>query len=349
MRKFMAVVALLGGSGLLARAQSGVELIQPDAGFVLGLEWRRIVDSPVGAALKEQIAKTPLPPMPAAAELLDFLLHDLDSMVVSASATELSKTAAAQPPVLIVLKGRLKGDLRAQLKAMSKKSETYRSVELLAVPEDTAAASAEVKKTRVAFLDENTVVAGDSAEVRKAIDRAKTGRLTAARGPILGGIPELASKNELWMVFDLPANALKEAPPQAAQMFSGVKGAELGMSFQDGFAVQMSVRTKDEASATSVAQALQGLIALGAMSQSQSPQASEMLKKMRVTSENTRVKFALSLDRSELEKMIKEAQASASAPKSTAARAPEPAGPKTVRITGLDKEPVEVPYSPLAK
>src|SRR5580704_9929314 len=39
MRKFMAVTILLSGSGLVAQAQSGVELIQPDAGFVLGLEW----------------------------------------------------------------------------------------------------------------------------------------------------------------------------------------------------------------------------------------------------------------------------------------------------------------------
>jgi len=110
----------------------------------------------------------------------------------------------------------------------------------------------------------------------------------------------------------------------------------------------MNVRTKDEASAATVAQALQGLIAMGAMTQSQSPQAGEVLKKIRITSENTRVKFALSLDRSELERMIKEAQSSAAAaPKKKVAPVPaaaEPAGPKTVRITGLDSGPVEVPF-----
>jgi ribosomal protein L12E/L44/L45/RPP1/RPP2 len=227
---------------------------------------------------------------------------------------------------------------------MAKKSETYRSVELLTAPEDTPAAA---NKNRIAFLDANTVVAGDIVEVRAAIDRAKTGRFTAARGGVLDGLSDLASKNDLWMVFDLPANALKEAPPAAVEMFSGVKGAELGISFQEGFGLQMNVRTKDDASAVSVAQALQGLVALGAMSQSQSPQAGELLKKIRITSENSRVKLALSLDRSELEKMIKEAQSGAmTAPKKTAAPAPAPvpAGPKTVRITGLDSGPVEVPY-----
>jgi ribosomal protein L12E/L44/L45/RPP1/RPP2 len=352
MRKFMVVAVLLGGSGLLAQAQSGRELMQPDAGFVLGLEWRKIVDSPVGAALKEQINKTPLPPMPAAAAVLDALLHDLDSVVIAASATELGKGGAAQPPALVVLKGRFKAELRSQLKGVATKSETYRSVELLIAPEDAPAAGAPAtaKKNGIAFLDANTMVAGDMGEVRAAIDRAKGGRLTAARGGILDGIADLASKNDLWIVFELPANALKEAPAAAAEMFSGVKSAELGISFQQGFGLVMNVRTKDDASATAVAQALQGLIALGAMSQSQSPQAGEILKKIRITPENSRVKLALSLDRSELEKMIKEAQSgAASAPKKTAAPATEPAGPKTVRITGLDSGSVEVPLSPSKK
>ena len=346
MRNFMAVAVLLGGSSVLAQAQSGVELIQPDAGFVLGIEWRKIVDSSVGAALTEQIKKTPLPSIPAAAALLDALLHDLDSVVIAASANELNKTGASQPPALVVLKGRFKPELRSQLKGMAKNSETYRSVELLTAPGDTPAAHAPAtaNKNRMAFLDANTVVAGDIREVRAAIDRAKGGRPTAARGGILEGIAELASNNDLWVVFELPANALKEAPPAAVQMFTGVKSAELGMSFREGFGLQLNVRTKDDASATAVAQGLQGLIALGAMSQSQSPQAGEVLKKIRITSGNSRVKLALSLDRSELEKMIKEAQSGAAASGAKSIAAPEPAGPKTVRITGLDSGPVEVPF-----
>src|SRR5260370_626367 len=159
-----------------------------------------------------------------------------------------------------------------------------------------------------------------------------------------------ASPNELWMVFDLPAKALKEAPQMASEMFTEVKGAELGISLQDGLGLHLNVRTKDDAAAVSVAQALQGLIALGAMSQGQSPQAGEVLKKIRIASESSRVKLALSLDKSELDKMIKEAQAGAKAtPKSKAALAPaavpEPTGPKVLRITGLDSGPVEVPYS----
>src|ERR1700736_3417006 len=170
MRKFIAVVALLSGSGLLAQAPSGVQLIQPDAGFVLGLEWRKIVDSSVGASLTEQIKKTPLPAIPAAAALLDALLNDLDSVVVAASATELKKTAAAQPPALVILKGRFKPELRTQLKAMSKNTEIYRSVELLTMPADMSTGELKSNKNRIAFLDANTILAGDIGEVRAAIN-----------------------------------------------------------------------------------------------------------------------------------------------------------------------------------
>src|SRR5262249_37216904 len=153
--------------------------------------------------------------------------------------------------------------------------------------------------TRIAFLDDNTILAGERGEVRAAIDRVKTGRLAAARTAILRGASELASNNAIWMAIDIPASAIKEAPPAAAEMLAGVRGAELGISFDEGFGLQLNVRTKDDASATSAAQALQGLIAIGAMSQSQSPQAVDALKKLRITPEGSRVKMALALDRAE--------------------------------------------------
>lgn len=254
--------------------------------------------------------------------------------------------------MLIIVKGRFNMDQLRQLAMTGAKDiEKHRSVELFEMPQGTPTTPAKavaVNKTRIAFLDGNTILAGDRAEVKAAIDRLKLGRLTAPKGGVLDGIGALASKNDLWMVIDIPASALKDAPPAAAQMFAGVRGAELGMSFQQGFGLQMNIRAKDEASAATVAQALQGLIAMGAMSQSQSPQSAEMLKKLQITTEKSRVRLALALDKSQLEQIIKEAQTSrvaASTPKTPATRAPEPTGPRAIRITGLDSGPVEVPLA----
>ena len=102
--------------------------------------------------------------------------------------------------------------------------------------------------------------------------------------------------------------------------------------------------TKDEAAAQSMLEGLQGLLGLAAMSQSESPQAAQILKKISITSEKSRVKMALALDRSEVEKMIQEAKASSkAAPVVKTAPTPGPAGPKSIRITGLEGGPVELP------
>src|SRR5439155_23424230 len=102
----------------------------------------------------------------------------------------------------------------------------------------------------------------------------------------------------------------------------------------------------------------QGLIAMAGMSQSATPQSNEMLKKIQIAAEGAQVKLVLSLDKSELEKLIKEAQAgnvaASTKPKATATatspvRPPEPSGPKTIRITGLDSGPVEVPFGEAKK
>src|SRR6267143_5352687 len=130
------------------------------------------------------------------------------------------------------------------------------------------------------------------------------------KGGILSGNADLVASNDLWMIVEIPPSALKDAPPAAAQMFAGLKSTELGMSFGQGFGMQVNIRTRDGAAAQSMQQALQGLIAMAGMSQSENPQAAEMIRKIRITAENSQVKLALALDRAELEKIIQETQAS---------------------------------------
>src|SRR5713101_180166 len=291
MRRFLTVLFLTGAISLSAPAQSSLGLIQPDAGLVFGIEWRKIVDSSIGGLLTDQL-KSNLPPVPGLDSVKNTLLNDVDSVLISSSTSALSKNAST-PPFLVVVKGRFNPDqLRTLIPAKSLSSEKYRGVELLA-PSDKAGAD----PNRLAFFDANTILAGDRAELRAAIDRIKTGHLTALKGGILSGIGELVASNDLWMVVEIPPSALKDAPPAAAQMFAEVKSTELGMSFGQGFGMQVNIRAKDGAAAQNIQQALQGLIAMAGMSQSQTPQAAEMLKKIRITAENSQVKLAIALDR----------------------------------------------------
>jgi hypothetical protein len=346
MRKLATTFCLAALCSFAAQAQSGLGLVQPDAGLVFGIEWRKIVASPVGGILTEQIKKG-LPPAPEAQALQDMLLNDVESVVVASSAAALNK-AAGQPPVLVVVKGRFKTDLLKGLVPKGVGVEKYRGVDLIEGPRAASAQGAKAgAEQRVAFLDESTILAGDRAELRAAIDRIKAGKLGAPGRGILAGVGPLSADNQVWMIVEIPAGALKEAPPAAAQLFAGVKSTELGIAFGEGFGLHINVLAKDDASAQTMAQGLQGLLALGAMSQSQSPAAMEMMKKITITSESTRVKMALDLSRTEVEKLITEVQSAkpAAAPKAAAAPAPAPetSGPKTIRITGLDSGPIEVP------
>jgi hypothetical protein len=342
MRQLVGISMLAGALGSAALAQSGLELVPPDAGFVMGIEWRQIVNSALGGELTDQLTKKQISSVPGMQAIEDALLHDLDSLVIAIPASSLAHAkAGARPPVLFVVKGRFHPDqLRGLIMLKNPPTETYRSVELIAAPEDGAAPGL----NQVAFLDANTILGGDRGQVRAAIDRVKTGHLTGARAGVLSGVAALASTNDVWMIFDVPPGALKDAPPAEAQMFATVKGAELGLSFQQGLGLLLNIRTQDADSATSMAQTLQGLVAMGAMSQSQTPQVGELARKIRIVPQNSRVSLSLSIDRNELQSMIAAAKASATQVPATAHAGHDvtPPSRKPIRITGLDGGPIEV-------
>lgn len=348
---------MLVGAALcgLAGAQPGLELIQPDAGLVLGVEWKKILDSPLGATFHDEIQKaTPIPPQ--FERLQKFLRNNLDSIVIAASATALSKPES-QPPMLVVVKGRFEAaEIQELTKLMNPKIEPYHGVDVMSFSDVNFNSKAKTPGAKaatplkVALLNDATLLLGDGSEVRAAIDRAKGGHLTAPRKGILAGADSLVSSNDIWMLLNIPASAWKEAPP-TAQMFAGIKAVEFGISFQQGFGMQLNLNGKDAASASSLAQAAQGLIAMAAMGKDQTPETAEVLRKIQINPEGSRVKMALNLDRAEVQKLIEAAKASRNAsvansatPGRAATPAPEPPGPKKIRITGLESGPVEMPY-----
>src|SRR5437867_7077928 len=128
MRQFTVLVCLACALILSASAESSLGLIQPDAGVVFGIEWRKIVTSSVGGALTEQLKKSELPKIPGFPNIEDALLHDLDSVLIAAPASGLSKNAT-QPPVLLVVKGRFNvGQLRTLIAGKNQYVESYRGV-----------------------------------------------------------------------------------------------------------------------------------------------------------------------------------------------------------------------------
>src|SRR5438128_10337983 len=104
MRQLTALVCLAAGFSLLAAAQSSLGLLQPDAGFVAGIEWRRLVDSGIGSTLTDQFKKADLTKIPGVQGAVESLFRDLDSVLIAAPASGLSKNSS-QPPILVIVKG----------------------------------------------------------------------------------------------------------------------------------------------------------------------------------------------------------------------------------------------------
>jgi hypothetical protein len=358
MRRFPLFISMMAGFSALAAAQSGLELLPADAGMVFGIEWRRIADSSIGAQLAQQIKKADLAKAPGLEGMQEMLMHDLDSVLIAAPA---GVFAAGKNAGLVVVKGRFDPAKMQALFAGSKaRPERYKAVELFASTQTGTRMEAAAQNAVFGLLDSGTLLAGDRTQVHAAIDRVKAGRLTPPTAGLLAGVAELAAGNDMWFIVSIPPSATKDVSQPMAQMFSDVKRADMGISFRDGMAMRMNLHAKDAAAAGTLAQTMQGLIGMAAMSQNQNPDATEMLRKLTIAPEGSRVTMALSLNQKELEVLTQQMKDRAVAggvsgggmappaprPAPQAGIKPQPApAAGSVRITGLDGGPVEVPMT----
>src|SRR5215216_657493 len=116
MRRFVFTIFIATALNFSAAAQSALSIVPPNAAGVFGIEWRRILESPAGTALKVQLDKPELAQMAA---FKDTVLNKLDSVVIATPA--IAVKSGTQPPVLIVVKGRFQvPEIRTMVAAMGK-------------------------------------------------------------------------------------------------------------------------------------------------------------------------------------------------------------------------------------
>lgn len=226
-------IALLLAGTAWGGGTSLPELVPPDTKVVIGIQVRRLLDSPLGKKLSADAGKIP------ALELggVD-LLKDVDEAVIATSG------AGQNPPCLVVLTGRFH----------AKAPTSYHDVPVVQVPQHA--------DQILAILDESTALAGDLGLVHGAIDRR--GKGTSAAGELLGRIGDMSGRYDVWGVGDhLPKSA------QAGQLDS-VDGFSFGAAFRNGLDVSADIHLRSAADAEKVAPMLK---MLEAMVQSQSSAA----------------------------------------------------------------------------
>jgi hypothetical protein len=341
-----------------------IQLLPPDSAVVFGLQWKQFSQSEAAKSFQQQIHAT-MPVLAAQSGLnqfQDFLMNDLDSLIVAipaAAAAQLAssrtgkagaKASATNPPMLVVLKGRFNlAKIREWGKEKKGETEVYQDYELLRIGSK--------PPMRATVLDGTTMLVGARKDVVSAIDRRKGVMPAPAVNSLTTRLAELASSNDIFLSADIPSSAFagKEVPPMMAA-FRDLSSLDLGMSFQQGMAMRANLITKTGESAKSLATTLQTLMLLAAQND-KDPQAAEMVRKLAITPAGRSVTLGLTLSQVELDAMIKQRATQTatrsfsgppriSGPAEVATQVPSAAPEstsKTIRITGLDGGPVEFP------
>ncbi len=373
MKRRLPVILLLAPLGLVAqdRPAQAWEMAHPDAKILIGIDVQRIKASAVAGAFgPDSPQQNQMPDLaalamagPFAAQMgaqfpvMDFL-KDIDRVLVSSSGTELPGTKQSSP-FLIVLEGTFPPEhYQALLQGVKR---TYRTVPVYRTSKTPNPAN-----SSIAIVNEHMIVFGDERSVFSALDRR--GRALPLGGvspnPILARAAELAPTHDLWFIASgFPPSAPRAAAPGAppnpmAALGSAVDTVEFAISARDGFTLDADLVTKDPTSAQLFASMVSAALA-AQIANAQTPQAAELARKLQITNTGNRLEMHVALTKEEVQEQIRLAQeararALANPPvvgpngiglRSSArpAEPVKPAGPRKVKIYGLDDGVKEIP------
>lgn len=207
------------------------------------------------------------------------------------------------------------------------------------------------KKGAFAKLSDRYAALGAVDKVRELIARRAA-----------GGSPDFALKaqewarglsdHHIWIAAQGPFEAPKTegAPPFMEDMLKGLEGVGLGLTIEDDFIFSLDLRSKTEEDSQRLFTTLQGLLALATASQAQQPEGAgpnpaDLLNKIVMTQDASRITATLRAPAEEIQKSFA-AKMSAGSGETAAEPAQQQEAPRkregTIRIYGLEQEPVEV-------
>lgn len=293
----------------------------PEAALLAGIEWRRIAASAAGRMLEQQIVATEAP------GLAD-LLAGAERILVSA-APRAGNATGDSSRVLIAIEGSF--DRRRLLELVSRRlpqRTCYRGIEILE----------EAGGVALAFSSPETILLGDAASMRAAIDRAH-GAGSGRERRLWERARELAAASDLWLVVVVPPAKL--AADESPIPLDGIEGIEMSASFREDLEAGVHLRAASARRAGELARTLESLGLLAAAKLGATGQSASAWEEFRVSVEGDRVGLAVRLKPDQLASAI---AAAASPQMAEAPRAGSTAlGRRNVRIYGLEEGVREIP------
>lgn len=318
--------------------------IHPEAKTMVGVDVRAVMQSDLWKKVSAEFEKSGWKQQ-VRHQGLDFF-QDIDRVLLSSPALPANAQQLEGAAVVIVVQGRFQLDkLRASLLAKGAKPTSYKGVPLLRQDSKT--------DMLLALVSSQLLVLGDPSSLRAAIDHYQTSLPAMSTEPMFQRATELATLYDAWIVSDLPPAAGASAP--SAQFLQDVRGFEGGISFRDGLAIEVNLRTESPGKARELTDALRVLLQFATMGPRQDPMLKDLLDRLRVQTDDTRASFAILWKQDEVGGLLngvkaKVVQAALGAPEGPVPAAPPlpdpepkpPAGPLVVKIHGMDEGTREV-------
>lgn len=232
MKASFALVLVAASSAFAAGGSSLLPLVMPDAKVVTGLNVSQSQASPFGQYILSQMKPGSDFDKLSAAVGFD-PRRDLREVVAASPVVDPS--AATSDHGLILGRGSFQpAKIAVAAKLSGSSTITYKGFEILSN-------TANGKNGGLTFLDSSTVVLGDLASVKGAIDRRAAG--TAFSGPLADEARQISSVDDAWFVSSVPSSFLAGKLPGA--------GGGNGPGFNPASILQSVIQTAGGAKFTS--------------------------------------------------------------------------------------------------
>jgi len=316
---------LLAIRAVPAFADTLTDLLPPDTKVVLGIRVHNLAVSSVARSIAAQLQSAAggwLKAVPLGG--VDFL-RDIDEVVIA------SPGKRPTPPAIIVVTGRF------DVARLSQRAKRYHGVPLVSGEKETDSA--------VAFLDDGTVLIGDPALVRAAIDRwlgsrsLERGGKSSIDSSFNDRITSLRQRYDIWGLGELPAGFV--APMPEAKVLESIDRFQFGMQLASGLelAAEIHPRSPDDAGKLSTALELMATLLNG--------QGTSGAARFDVQETGGTLKLAVSIPDEELKKAIEDETAGLlPASAQSAAVASAPAVTAETPETGPNAAPDAPPAAP---
>ena len=302
-----------GGFPSLSASRSGpseLSYVPAEAAVVAFANVREVMDSQLRARLKQV-----LPQEQGQKEFQEHTGIDIErdiDYVVAAATTFGAVNTNTDPNGLVVARGRFNV---AQLETLARDHggvvEEYKGKRLVKATnvEKSAEASADgaVVTSRshtivLAFLEPGLVGIGSEAAIKSAIDAQLSAHSITSNNEMMELIADIDAGNNAWAVgrFDAIASQA-HLPPEIASKLPAVKTFAVMTHIDGGISGTLRAETRDDESANNLRQVVQGLIALGRMTND--PKATALMNSLQLSGSGKTVALSFAVP-SELLDMI---------------------------------------------